>query len=181
MKPKLSIGVSILISLALVLFGLIFGTLSGFNDDRKQVTALLSGESGLLDVLHYRGADGLNLAVVAGRHLDSQDGDLLALQAAAQALREPQGLLAEKKQEDGRLSAATRRVAAKLRESASFQASPRDSAYLDMLMADLEGLAASPVIAAYNQAATEFNRQLGTKTGGALARLLGMQPCELYR
>lgn len=181
MKPKLSIGVSILISLALVLFGLIFGTLSGFNDDRKQVTALLSGESGLLNVLHYRGADGLNLAVVAKRHLSPADPDVQALESAAQGLRNPQGALTGKKQEDGRLAAAVERVAAKLRDTPSFQASSRDRAYLDMLAADLEGLAASPVIAAYNQAAADFNKQLDTKTGGALARLLGMQPCELYR
>lgn len=181
MKPKLSIGVSILISLALVLFGLIFGTLSGFNDERKQVTALLSGESGLLDVLHYRGADGLNLSVVARRHLSPADPDVLALQAAAQGLRDPGTSLSAKRQEDGRLAAAVERVAAKLREASSFQASGRDKAYLNMLTTDLEGLASSPVIGTYNQAAADFNRQLGTKTGGALARFLGMRPYELYQ
>jgi hypothetical protein len=181
MKPKLSIGVCILISLALVLFGLIFGTLSGFNDDRKQVMALLDGEGGLMDALQFRGADGLNLSVVARRHLSAGDADVLALENAAKKLRESQTPLSTMKEQDGRLAAAVERVAEKLTGAPSFQASPRDKSYLDMLRADLQKLSASPVIATYNQAAADFNKQLGSKTGGALARLLGMQPCELYQ
>lgn len=181
MKPKLSIGVCVLISLALVLFGLIFGTLSGFNDDRKQVMALLSGEGGLMDALQFRGADGLNLTVVARRHLPATDADVQALEASAKKLRESQASLSAMKQEDGRLAAAVERVAEKLADVPSFQASARDKSYLDMLRADLQKLSASPVIATYNQAAADFNKQLGSKTGGALARLLGMQPCELYQ
>ncbi len=181
MKPKLSVGVCILISLALVLFGLIFGTVSGFNDDRKQVSALLSGESGLMDMLAFRGADGLNLCVVARRHLPATDADVLALENAAHKLRDEKASLATMKQEDGRLSIAAERVEDKLLAAGSFAASARDQAYLDMLTADMKQLAASPVIATYNQAAADFNQQLDTKTGGALARLLGMKPCELYQ
>ncbi len=181
MKPKLSIGVCVLISLALVLFGLIFGTVSGFNDDRKQVNALLSGESGLMDVLSFRGADGLNLCVVAGRHLSATDTDLLALETAAKNLRDSKADLSVKKQEDAKLKAAVALVAGKLRQSQSFMASSRDQAYLDMLTADLQQLETSPVIATYNKAAGDFNAQLSTQTGGALARILGVQPCVLYQ
>lgn len=95
MKLKLPIGVCVLISLALVVFGLIFGTVSGFADERRQVTALLEGENGLMDVLSYRGADGLNLCVVARRHLPQADEDVTALEAAAKALRTAGGKLAD--------------------------------------------------------------------------------------
>ena len=78
MKKSLPISVCILISLALVLFGLAFGTVKGFGDDKQQVTQLLSGENGLMDVLAYRGADGHNLCVVASRHL-TDDPDVAAL------------------------------------------------------------------------------------------------------
>ena len=69
MKFKLPMGVCVLIAIVLVLFGLGYGTFSGFREDRQQVTQLLSGENGLLDALSYQGADGLNLCVVADRHL----------------------------------------------------------------------------------------------------------------
>ena len=41
MKPKLSIWGSILISLVLVVFGLLYGNVSGYADERAHVTALL--------------------------------------------------------------------------------------------------------------------------------------------
>ena len=73
MKFKLPMGVCVLIAIVLVLFGLGYGTFSGFREDRQQVTQLLSGENGLLDALSYQGADGLNLCVVARRHLPQDD------------------------------------------------------------------------------------------------------------
>ena len=45
MKFKLPMGVCIVIAVALVLFGLGYGTFSGFREDRQQVTQLLSGET----------------------------------------------------------------------------------------------------------------------------------------
>ena len=87
MKRNLPTGVCVLIALALVAFGLIYGTLTGYGDERAQVEALWSGENGLSDVLCYRGADGLNLCVVARRHLPQNDPDVLALEQSAGALR----------------------------------------------------------------------------------------------
>ena len=55
MKFKLPMGVCVLIAIVLVLFGLGYGTFSGFREDRQQVTQLLSGENGLLDALSYQG------------------------------------------------------------------------------------------------------------------------------
>ncbi|MCL1854208.1 MAG: hypothetical protein FWF86_00620 [Clostridia bacterium] len=181
MKSKFSIGVCCVIALALVLFGLIYGTLTGFNDERRQVTALLAVDGGLMEALRFRGADGLNLCMVARRHLAADDPDVRALETAAKNLRDSKDDLSAQKREDDRLTAAAAQVAEKLQGSASFLSSSRDQAYLNMLAADMGYLAESPVIDHYNQTAADFNALLDTRTGGALARLLGVKPCELYR
>ena len=85
MKPKLSIGVSILISLALVVFGVLYGNVSGYAGERAQVAALLSGTGGVGAALQYRASDGLNLCVVAERHIPGDPG-VAALREAALAL-----------------------------------------------------------------------------------------------
>lgn len=180
MKFKLPIGVCILISLALVVFGLVFGTVSGYSDDRRQVTALLEGENGLLDVLSYRGADGLNLCVVAGRHLAADDEDVAALRAAAQRLTDEREPISTKTEEDAKLEAAVDAVGAKLNKTPSFLGSERDQKYLDMLATDLRSLGASTVVTTYNQAAADFNAQLNTPVVGTLATWLGVEPCALY-
>lgn len=180
MKPKLSIGVCVLISLALVAFGLLYGTVSGFSEDRAHVTALLTGDSGLVNVLEYRGADGLNLCVVAKRHLEG-DADVAALEAAARSLRDDKASLSSKKREDARLTAAAQQVEVKLKSTPSFQQSKRDQAYLDMLTTDMQQLSQSGVIETYNAAAKDFNQQLDAPFSGAIAKTLGIKPCELYQ
>lgn len=177
MKPKLSIGVSVLIALALVCFGLLFGTWSGFSGDREQVNALLAGEEGIHSVLSYRAADGLNLCVVARRHLSS-DTDVDALEKAATAVKQG-GSIDEMRAADANLETAMRAVTAKLPQASGFQDSQRDQAYLNMLTDDFEQLGRSSVFTAYNEAVTEFNSQL-QGTGGWLARQLGILPAKLY-
>ncbi|HIS41851.1 MAG TPA: hypothetical protein IAC11_03105 [Candidatus Limiplasma pullicola] len=179
MKRNLSTGVCVLIALALVAFGLTYGTLTGFGDERAQVEALWSGENGLSDVLSYRGADGLNLCVVARRHLPQDDPDVLILEESAGALRSSGGAAA-KKEADTALEAAFEAVARKLESSGSFQASERDQRYLSMLEADLNSLGASQAVDTYYRAASAFNDLLAAPLTGALARLLGVSPCELY-
>ena len=149
MKRNLPTGACVLIALALVAFGLIYGTLTGYGDERAQVEALWSGENGLSDVLSYRGADGLNLCVVARRHLPQDDPAVLALEESAGALRSAGGIAAKK---------------------------AADSA----LEADLSSLGASQAVSTYNRAASAFNDLLAAPLTGALARLLGVSPCELY-
>lgn len=180
MKFKLPIGVCVLISLALVLFGLLFGTMTGFTEDRRQVTALLEGENGLLDVLSYRGADGLNLCVVARRHL-SNDLDVAALEKASNQLRNESESLASKKQVDTELGSKVEMVAQKLAQTQSFKESNRDGKYLDMLTTDLQNLSSSAMITTYNTAAKDFNTQLNAPVIGDLAKMLGVKPCELYQ
>ena len=179
MKFKLPMGVCVLIAIVLVLFGLGYGTFSGFREDRQQVTQLLSGENGLLDALSYQGADGLNLCVVARRHLPQDDPAVLALEESAGALRSAGGIAA-KKAADSALEADFAAVARELESSASFQASERDQRYLSMLEADLSSLGASQAVSTYNRAASAFNDLLAAPLTGSLARLLGVTPCELY-
>ena len=179
MKRNLPTGACVLIALALVAFGLIYGTLSGYGDERAQVEALWSGENGLSDVLSYRGADGLNLCVVARRHLPRDDADVLALEQSAGALRSAADIAA-KKEADTALESAFAAVARELESSASFQASERDQRYLSMLEADLSSLGASQAVSTYNRAASAFNDLLAAPLTGSLARLLGVAPCELY-
>ena len=71
-------------------------------------------------------------------------------------------------------------MARKLQSSSSFQASERDQRYLSMLEADLNSLGASQAVSTYNRAASGFNDLLAAPLTGALARLLGVSPCELY-
>ena len=179
MKPKLSIGVCVLISLALVLLGLGYGTYSGFADDRKQAVELLEGENGLAGVMSYRGSDGLNLCVVAERHL-AGDSDVAALHALSQKLSDGQGNMAEIAARSKELDALVSAVRQKLVDKDSFRQSERDQRYLAMLESDLNSLAQSDLANTYNKAAEKFNQRLNDTLMGKLARLLGVTPCELY-
>ena len=179
MKFKLPISVCVLISLALVLFGLLFGLISGFGDDRAQVTALLEGEGGLMQVLDYRGADGVNLCVVARRHL-TDDPDVNALASASARLRDNKAGVAARKRENDSFDAAVAAVSEKLKQTPSFQASERDNKYLTMLVTDMSELEKSALVSTYNAAATEFNQKLNAPVLGDIAKLLGVKPCELY-
>ena len=91
MKHRLPLGACILAALALVAFGLVYGTLRGYADERREVEALWEEANGLRDVLSYRAADGLNLCVVARRHLAADDGTVLALGEASDALLDASG------------------------------------------------------------------------------------------
>lgn len=180
MKKSLPLGLCILISLALVLFGLGFGTVKGYTADRAQVTELLGGENGLMDVLGYRGADGHNLCVVARRHL-TDDQDVAELSRMASVLTDDTQPLAAKKAENDRLDAAVQTVKTKLEATATYQQSQRDQKYMAMLEGDLKNLSAADKGSLYNQAAQDFNNQLNAPVSGWIASLLGVKPCELYQ
>ena len=180
MKPKLSIGLCIVISLVLIIFGLLFGTIQGYADERAHVTALLDGDNGLLTVLDYRAADGLNLCVVARRHL-TDDEDVATLETTAKAMRAHPASLTETRTLDEKLEKTVENVVEKLRATPSFQSSSRDVAYLDMLSTDLKQLRQNAITTTYNEAATAFNAELEKPVSGFLAKLLGVKPCELYQ
>ena len=180
MKKSLPTGLCVLIALALVAFGLLYGTYTGYTEDRREVNALLEGENGLLDVLFYRGADGLNLHVVAGRHLPAGNAQLAALETASRTLQKPDEPLSVYAQADQSLENAAKAVCGQLKQTPGFQASERDRKYLDMLTADLAALSASAAVSAYNQAAADFNTQLAAPLTGALASLMGIDACPLF-
>lgn len=180
MKHRLPVSLSVLIALVLVAFGLFYGTLSGFNEDRADVTALLEMENGLMDVLGYRAADGFNLCAVARRHLMAEDDALIALQTASERLRSARAL-SDCMEADKSLGSAVSAVSARLQETLSFQQSQRDQNYLVMLTADLSNLSSSAAVTTYNAAAEEFNNRLNAPVFGALARLLGVEACPVYQ
>lgn len=179
MKHRLPLGACILAALALVAFGLVYGTLRGYGDERREVEALWEEANGLQDVLSYRAADGLNLCVVARRHLEADDGKVLALSQAADALLDASGP-AGSRAADETLQSAFSALARTLETVSSFQQSERDRRYLEMLEADFQSLGNSAAAETYNRAAGEFNALLDAPLTGALARLLGVTPCELY-
>lgn len=177
MKPKLTIGAAVLISLVLVIFGLVYGSASGYADDRAHVEALLEGDSGLTTVLGYRASDGLNLCVVADRHLTG-DADVATLRAAAETIRKGGLGLKTLKTEDENLAAAFSAVAQKL--DATVTQNDRDRQYLAMLIADFDQYGENEIYAAYNKAAVEFNERLNVPVLGNIAGFFGVKPCELY-
>ena len=179
MKFKLPTALCVLIALVLVAFGLVYGTWGGYREDRAQVDELLTMENGLMDVLSYRAADGLNLCVVARRHLDAQDEALQELENISRQLQQASEVRASTTL-DQALSAAFERVSKRLQETDSFRLSERDQRYVDMLAADLNSLRSSEIVNTYNQAARDFNTQLEEPLVGTLARWLGIEKCPLY-
>ncbi len=179
MKPKLSIWGSILISLVLVVFGLLYGNVSGYAGERAQVAALLSGDNGVGAALAYRASDGLNLCVVAQRHI-AGDPAVATLRAAAQALQSGGKTATELRGKDQALAAAFADTAKALKASQSFAASQRDTRYLAMLTDDFAQYGQSAIYATYNSAAEAFNAKLQKPVLGDVARFFGVAPCELY-
>lgn len=180
MKRKLSTGAGVFIALVLVVFGVGYGTYSGFQQERSQVLTLLETENGLMDVLAYRAADGLNLCAVAKRHLSAQDESLQTLDESARTLRNAQTLEAAC-EADVALRGAVTQVSEALSALPGFLQNSRDTQYLSMLMADLRNLSGSAAVATYNEAAHTFNTRLSAPVFGTLACLLGVQPCPLYQ
>lgn len=179
MKNKLPTAVCVLIAAVLVIFGLLYGTWSGFREERAQVDELLVMENGLMDVLGYRAADALNLCAVAKRHLPAQDENLVMLEKQARELQQASAARLSITL-DHAVSEAFSAVSASLKEADSFLQSQRDQRYLDMLTADFGSLRASEIVSIYNQAAADFNSQLAKPVSGHLAVLLGIEKCPLY-
>jgi len=179
MKTRLPTALCVLIALVLVVFGLTYGTWSGFREDRVQVNELLTMENGLQDVLGYRAADGINLSAVAKRHLPAADEELQELETFARQLQQASEVRASNSL-DYAVAEAFEAVSSRLKETASFQQSQRDQRYLDMLTADFNSLRASEIVNTYNQAAADFNKQLSQPVSGWLASLLGIEKCPLY-
>lgn len=179
MKNELPTALCVVIALALVVFGLLYGTWSGFREDRAQVEKLVTMENGLLDVFGYRAADALNLCAVAKRHLPAQDEELILLERCGRQLQTAAELRAAVSL-DHAVADAFAGVSVRLKETDSFRQSQRDQRYLDMLSADFATLRASDVVSAYHTAASAFNARLSQPVSGTLAAALGIEACPLY-
>lgn len=172
---KLSAGMSILITVVLILCGLCLGTVRGFQKERAAVTDLLKEESGLADVLMYRGADGLNLYTVARRHISGAE-ELETLRSISAVLAAPGGTLTEKQEMDGKLDGSVSAVITLLESTESYQASQRDQSYVTMLRNDMNSLAGQSFYTEYSVAAGEFNTRLESTLMGKIAGILGVKP-----
>ncbi len=181
MKTTLHTALCVLLALALVAFGVLYGTGQGFREKRAEVEGLLWSENGLSTVLSYRGADGLNLYAVASRYLPKEDQHMVSLKAVGQnlAFHADQRLAMELFAQDGELSALVQIISNDLRGMPEFVGSGRDPQYLDMLMADMNSLSSNAAVATYNRHAAEFNAELDTPFG-RLAQWMGVWPIELY-
>lgn len=179
MKPKAAVTLCAIVMVALVLFGLLYGASAGWREQRAQVDALFAGENGLDTVLAYRGADGLNLAVVAARHLPEGDEALTALRAASDTLRGGETLRARAEAAKAQ-DAAIARVQEALQGTTTYPASARDQDYVDMLTREIAQLARSKAIAAYNESARDFNARLAEPFSGFLASVVGVHAVDTF-
>lgn len=178
MKLKLSTGVSILICLVLIVAGLGLGAVRGFSKERENVTSLLEGDSGLMDVLMYRGADGLNLCAVAQRHIAGSE-ELAGLESISRSLLASGGTLAEKQELDAQLDASVSAVVTLLENTDSYRANVRDQGYISMLKSDLAGLNNQSFYSEYSVAADAFNQKLQNTLFGKIAGFFGVRPCTM--
>jgi len=174
---KLSAGMSILITVVLILAGLCLGAVRGFNKERAEVIGLLDGKSGLSDALMYRGADGMNLYAVAERHIPGTQ-ELEELRSVSAGMTAPGGTLAEKQELDGKLDGCVSAVLLLLEGTESYQASQRDQQYVTMLKNDMSELSGHSYYTEYSAAAEAFNQKLESSLMGKLASLLGVKPCN---
>lgn len=177
---RIPTGVAVLISLFLVLFGIVYGTVRGIQDDRSKAEALLTRAGGLNDVLFDRGADGLNLCQVARRHLAPQDEAIVALEQICVVLMSETETLAQKKQANDALQPAFERVWEKTAATATCQSSQRDGSYLEMLSRDLAALRVEEIAQQYNQAASSFNEQRKKAFEGYFSALFRIEACALF-
>ena len=179
---RLPIGVCVVISIALVLVGLGFGTVRGFREDSARVEETLTEAGGLRNILYYRGADGLNLLAVAARHLPADDTLCAELRGYALTLTDETAELSALREADGALKSCFDRVCERVEETDTILQSTRDEQYLLMLKADAEkwGVEAANAAERYDLAAAAFNDSLNAPVSGFLAKLLGVRPCALY-
>ena len=177
MKQKLSTGVSILISIVLVVAGLGLGAYRGFSKERQSVTSLLQGDSGLMNVLMLRGADGLNLASVAQRHIGDAP-ELTELLELCRSLASTNGSLSQKQELDDQLDGSVDKVIALLESTDSYLASHRDQRYVSMLRSDMNSLADQSFLDEYTAAADAFNQKLSGSFMGTIASIMGIKPCN---
>ncbi len=174
MKKMLSNLPFALLCIALLAVALCVGAVRGWSIDRNEVLSALTGDGSLHTQLEYRAMDAANLAVVAARHLQEDDADLVALRNASQTLlsgtQDAQAILTA----DAIITDVAFRFAETLPQLPSVQASERDQTYLSMLTAALGKK--SSLSHTWTLLVEDFNQRLTTSLTGRLAMLFGVDP-----
>lgn len=176
MKNTLLTLLCVLLCAALVAGAVCIGAKRGWEERRSEVLSLAAEEAGLSASLEERGMDAANLAVVAARHLDAADPDLISLRELSALLVDDGLSAAEKAQADVKLTALAEALAASLPQLDGVKQSARDQVYVSALTRTLtQGTDAYSV---YTAMARDFNDELTSSLTGRLAMLLGVAPLE---
>lgn len=172
---------AVIFAVVLVIAGVIWNNVGTYTDKRAKVLQEMAAGSELDTALVNRGSDGLNLCVVARRHLPALDADILALNEASRTLQDQSLDAAKRLETSGRVLELAEALQEKLQECDGVAGS-RDQGYLDMILNALR-VTDDPITAAgaYNHAAQRFNEALASPVDGFLPRLFGVKPCSLVQ
>lgn len=168
--------VCIILAILLVVGGTVWNNVAGVKNLRAKA---MNKAAALQDILENRGADGMNLSVIAARHLPGDDEDLTGLIAAAKTLQSKEATLSEKQTASEVLNGCFARLQQKLANLEGF-AETRDAAYLQMVQTALNTDSAEQAATLYNQQAIIYNNRLASPLDGLLSRLFGLKPCGLF-
>lgn len=177
MKGKARLVLALLAMLLMMAAAFGIGAYKGFYAEKVQVELALSS---LSDLMATRIEMGQNLLVVARRHLDPQDSQLLTLQQDLAALADYDSLnaMAQANQD---LSLHSKELLARLEGMQSVKSDQRDLGYVTGLLPRGFELSAKWADASsYNEAARAFNQRLTATLNGRLAGVLGVEQAELF-
>lgn len=183
MKQKLLNAISIILCVLMVAAALLIGIRSGWMDERQEALnqqgAWVVDSSTDLERLNSYAADCANLAVVAARHLGTDDLRVVTLRSAYAAYAEDasSAQLAALAQANAQAAEAAAALAEELPALASVQASERDQVYVSTLCR-VVATPPSCIHSASQEAAAQFNARLNASLLGRLAMLLGVQPLD---
>lgn len=174
MKDSLSTFFCILLTIAMVAGAVCIGAVRGWVNEQDAAlnASAIGGE--LSEPQRIRAMDAANLAVVAARHLPTQDPDVTTLKSAYTTICESDASAIERAQADASISIVAASLAERLPQLASVQASQRDQAYISSLTRSLS----QPTTFAEDYAAAieDYNTRLNNSLTGKLAILLGVEP-----
>ena len=170
----------LLIALALVLGSLAWGAQKGWQREAQELANMYQQEGGLKSLLELRAADASNLLSVAKRHLNKQDERLQAVASARDVLRSDSASLHKKYEANQSLTEAVSSLSSTFNESASLKADTKDWNYVISLTKALEVYADGDAVSAYNDAASEYNRNMQQSFSGWFAALMGVRKAELF-
>ncbi len=170
----------LLIALALVLGGLVYGARKGWTAKAQEITKMVDQEGGLKSILLLRATDAGNLLVVAKRHLDKEDARIQAVAEARDVLKSESSSLSQKHAANQALTDAVEALAGALKEQPSLQNDTKDWNYVISLTKALDVYLDGDAVSAYNDAAGAYNNGLRESFSGWFAMLTGVPQMQLF-